>query len=544
MDGLLHDIGVATIAATAVGVVAHRLKQPIILAYLVAGALIGPIGFGWVATRENIEIIAELGLVLLLFIIGLEMDLKQLVASGRQLLITGFLQFPLCAGIGWLAFAAAGFTSREALYLALACALSSTAIVVKLLYDKQETDTIAGRITIGVLIVQDLFAILVLAFQPNFDQPEVMPVVKALAGAASLLIGGFVVSRFALSRVFGWIARSPEMVVATSIGWCALVAGTAGAIGLSKEMGALIAGLSISAFPYSLHVTAKTLPLRDFFLTLFFISLGMMLQLPTSVLAWSVPLVVGVVVVTRFVVVTPLLLLTGAGWRTGFISALNLAQVSEFSLVIVALGVTVHKHVGTDLLQILIYSMAITSVLSSYAIQGNHGLYRLFERGLRACGLLRHALGDEVADARHFHVVILGYHRIAPALIERLAETSPELLTTVRVVDYNPEVIKRLKARGIDAIFGDLASLDTLHHAHLEHARVVISTIPDSLLKSTTNAALVRAVRTLAPNARIIVPAEMPEQETVLRAAGADEVIMPAALVGHELARLIEQVEV
>ena len=220
MEGLLHDIGVATIAATAVGVVAHRLKQPIILAYLVAGALIGPVGFGWVATRENIEIIAELGLVLLLFIIGLEMDLKQLAASGKQLLITGFLQFPLCAGIGWLAFAAAGFTSREALYLALACALSSTAIVVKLLYDKQETDTIAGRITIGVLIVQDLFAILVLAFQPNFDKPEVMPVVKALVGAGALLVGGFAAVNRLKTLIF-WIltvknAYSPRVVCTVS----------------------------------------------------------------------------------------------------------------------------------------------------------------------------------------------------------------------------------------------------------------------------------------------------------------------------------------
>lgn len=544
MSGLLHDIGIATIAATAVGVIAHRLKQPIILAYLVAGALIGPLGFEWVATRENIKIIAELGLVLLLFIIGLEMDLKQLVASGRPLLVAGFLQFPLCAALGWVVFAAAGFASRESLYLALACALSSTAIVVKLLYDKQETDTIAGRITIGVLIVQDLFAILVLAFQPNFAQPSLLPVVKALVGAGALLLGGFLVSRFVLSRVFGWIARSPEMVVATSIGWCALVAGVAGAMGLSQEMGALVAGASISAFPYSLHVTAKTLPLRDFFLTLFFISLGMQLKLPTADLAWSVPLIVAVVVSTRFLVVTPLLLVTGGGWRTGFISALNLAQVSEFSLVIVALGVSPHGHVGEGLLQMMIYAMAVTSVLSSYAVQANHGLYRLFERCLRGFGLLRRVGDDPAVELVHHHIVVLGYHRIAPAVIARLAETSPELLATVRVVDYNPEVIKQLKARGIDAVFGDLASLDTLHHAHLEHARVVISTIPDSLLKSTTNAALVRAVRTLAPTAQIIVPAETPEQEPALRAAGADQVVLPSSLVGHELVRLIEQVEV
>jgi Kef-type K+ transport system membrane component KefB len=280
MHELLPDIGVAVLAATLLGLVAHWTRQPIILGYLVAGALIGPrLGFSLVHDQASIEVISEMGLILLLFIIGLEMNVKALLASGRQLLIAGFGQFPLCALLGVGLFAALGYglkgQSSDGLYLALMCGLSSTAVVVKLLYDKGELDTLPGRMTLGVLVIQDVFAIFILAFQPNFANPGVGPVVKAVVGTVVLLAAGFALSKYVLRRVFASIARAPEMVVAVSIGWCAAVAGAAGAMGLSKEMGALVAGLSIAAFPYSIHVTAKTLPLRDFFLTLFFVSLGM-----------------------------------------------------------------------------------------------------------------------------------------------------------------------------------------------------------------------------------------------------------------------------
>jgi len=542
VHSLLHDIGIATIAATVVGVLAHRLRQPIILAYLAAGALIGPVGLGWVAAGENIEVISEIGLVLLLFIIGLEMDLRQLVASGRQLLVAGGGQFLICLALGLGFFPLVGWAGagRDGLYLAIACALSSTAIVVKLLYDKFETDTLAGRVTIGVLVMQDLFAILVLAFQPNFDHPALLPVVEALAKSVALTAGGFLVSRYLLRRVFTWIARSPEMVVATSIGWCALVAGVAGRIGLSQEMGALVAGVAISTFPYSIHVTAKTLPLRDFFLTLFFIALGMKISRPTIDLLWQVPLIVGFVWVSRFITVYPLLKLTGSGRRTAFIASLNLAQISEFSLVIVALGVDTHQHVGAQLLETLIYAMAATSVLSSYAIQASHRLFGVWDRLLSTLGR-RADRPDAEADGTEGHtIVLLGYHRVARAVIDRLAEHSPELLARTLVVDFNPEALAGLRARGLGGVFGDLASLDTLHHARLHHAKVIVSTLPDMLLKGTTNLALVKAVRALAPEAAIVAMADVPEQVAALTAAGATEVVLPSTLVGTEVVRLLE----
>src|SRR5688572_8544566 len=362
-NALLPDIGVAVLAATLLGLIAHWTRQPIILGYLVAGAVIGPnLGFKLVHEQESVEVISEIGLILLLFIIGLEMNVKALLASGRQLLVAGFGQFPLCALLGAGLFAALGYGLKgehsDGLYLALMCGLSSTAVVVKMLYDKGELDTLPGRMTLGILVIQDIYAIFILAFQPNFDNPPLMPTLKSIGGTVVLLLAALLVSKFVMQRVFASIARSPEMVVAVSIGWCAAVAGLAAWMNLSKEMGALIAGLSIAAFPYSIHVTAKTLPLRDFFLTLFFVSLGMQISAPRADLTGTILLLVGFVVASRFLSIYPLLRLSGAGRRTAFVSSLNLAQMSEFSLVIASLGVT-YGHIGAETVGVAIYAMSV-----------------------------------------------------------------------------------------------------------------------------------------------------------------------------------------
>src|SRR6187551_103744 len=202
---LLPDIGIAILAATLLGLVAHWTRQPIILGYLVAGAIIGPtVGIKLIKDRQNVEIISELGLILLLFIIGLEMNIKALLAAGRQLLVAGFGQFLVCVALGAAVFGVFGFPLKgvpaDGLYLALMCALSSTAVVVKLLYDKGELDTLPGRMTLGVLVIQDIFAIFILAFQPNFANPTVGPVLKAIAGTVLLVAAGFFFSKYILGR--------------------------------------------------------------------------------------------------------------------------------------------------------------------------------------------------------------------------------------------------------------------------------------------------------------------------------------------------------
>jgi Kef-type K+ transport system membrane component KefB len=542
---LLSDIGLAILTATIVGLIAHWLRQPIILGYLVAGAVVGPLGLRWISAGESIEVISEIGLVLLLFIIGLEMNLKSILAAGKQLMVAGFGQFLACValGVGFFALLGFGFSgvSSDGLYLALMCGLSSTAVVVKLLYDKQELDTLPGRLTLGILVIQDIYAIFVLAFQPNFANPTVLPILKAIGGSALLLVAGFLISRYVLGRVFASIARAPEMVVAVSIGWCAAVAGAANAMGLSKEMGALVAGLTIAAFPYSIHVTAKTLPLRDFFLTLFFMSLGMKITPLKGDMVMVIGAIVLFAVASRFITIYPLLKLSGAGRRTAFITSLNLAQISEFSLVIASLGV-VYKHISPGTVAVTIYAMAITCVMSSYAIRFSHPLYLAFDRLMGRIGFGRAGESDEVAQGHSDRpVVLLGFHRTSQALLDLVETEQPSLMHSFKVIDFNPENLRKLKERGVEGTFGDLGSLDTLHHAHLHDARLIVSTIPDMLLKGTNNLALVKGLREIAPHAAIVAMADDDRHETELLAAGATMTVKPYDLTAERLVSVAQR---
>ncbi len=545
MHHLLGDIGTAILAAAVLGLVSYWLRQPIILAYLVAGALVGPqIGFGWVRESQSIEVISEIGLVLLLFVIGLEMNVKELLASGRQLLVAGLGQFPICALVGVALFGLLGYGlkggSIEGLYFALLCGLSSTAIVVKLLYDKGELDTLPGRLTLGVLVMQDIYAIFLLAFQPNVANPSLGPIVMSVLGTVGLMAGGVLVSKHILKRLFLSIAMSPEMVLAVSAGWCVTVCTSAVGLGLSKEMGALVAGVSISAFPYSIHVTAKTLPLRDFFLTLFFVSLGMKIISPTWGMVWPVIGISAFVVLSRFLSVYPLVMIAGGGRRAAFVSSINLSQISEFSLVIATLGVQ-YQHIGEQTVATIIYAMALTAAVSSYGIRYSHRLYLVFDRVMSRVRPGASA-GQQLPSGGEGHdIAILGYHRGARAVVEAIARSQPALLSRIMVVDFNPVVLEELKAKGVFGMFGDISSLETLEHAHLGQAKVILSTIPDLLLRGIDNLGLVRLCKAVAPHAAIVATANDEGHERRLRAEGATYVVRFYELVGECLAGFVSQ---
>lgn len=546
MHGLLYDIGIAIIAATFVGFITHKLKQPIILGYLVTGAIIGPqIGLGLVSESESIEIISEIGLILLLFIIGLEMNPQKLLSSGKQLIITGVGQFVLCVllGVGFFSLFNYSFEGKnlEGLYLALLCALSSTAIVVKILYDKFESDTLHGRITLGILIIQDVWAILLLALQPNLADPYIPAIIIAILKTIFLVVAGLLISRYILKYVFESIINAPEMVVLMSIGWCSFVAFSAGYLGLSKEMGALIAGVSISTFPYSIHVTAKTLPLRDFFLTLFFISLGMKMVAPTSEIITMAAILVGFIFVSRFATIYPLIKMTGGGRRTSFIASLNLSQISEFSLVIAALGIS-YGHVQPQLVALLIYAMAFSSVISSYAIKYNHQVFTFYDRISKHLGIHSKSETVDTNDDHGEHpIVILGYHRAARALVNRIKEHNPSMLEKIMVIDFNTEILKEVDKDGMTGVFGDINSLDTLHHAHVDKAKLILSTLPDLLLKGTSNKQIVKLCRMLTKDAIIVATADTAHQADELKTVGATEIIFPYEMVGEYLLHHIEK---
>lgn len=534
MHHLIEDLGITFLIATVVGYIVERLKQPAIVAYLIGGVIIGPeIGPQLVTSTENIETISEIGLILLLFIVGLEMHPAHLVSIIRRVYLAGIGQFILTVISGVLFFSSLGFaltgSNLEALYFALAASLSSTAIVIKIFTDKLQIDSHSGKLTVGILLFQDIWAILLLAIQPNLANPGALPIALAL-GKSVVLVGlAFLVSKYVLEKVFAPVSRSPEIIIMLSIGWCVAVAGSARLMGLSMEMGALIAGVAISTFPYSFHVTAKIMPLRDVFLTLFFISLGMKIPFPDVRYIWPVSILVAFTIASRFIIIIPLSLAGKTNFRNAFIASLNLAQISEFSLVITALGVS-YRHIRQETMGAVLFAMAFTSVISSYLIKYNHQIYVLFERLLTGTGIRRKTAILSPEDFKPHAgrpITVLGYHRGAQALIEFVSLRKPELLSQILVIDFNLETVRELEARKIAYFYGDVSHADTLIHAGIGETKIIISTIPDILLKGTSNAKLVQMCRALNPQAFVIATADVNQQIPELKKAGASEVMLP-----------------
>jgi Kef-type K+ transport system membrane component KefB len=555
---LLNNVALCIGVAAALAVIASRWKQPPIIAYLAAGVLIGPeIGLQWITDQQTIEVLSEVGLILLLFIIGLEIDLKKLRASGKPVITTGILQFVLCTGLGLPVFAALGFRlgDQEGVggqfglaYIAATTALSSTLIVVKLLYDKFELDTLPGRITLGVLVFQDIWAIILLALQPNLLNPQVGPLAASLGKGIILVAASLLLSRYFLPSLFRSIAKLPELVLLASLAWCFIVSGGAHFAGLSREMGALIAGIALSTFPYNLDVIAKVTSIRDFFVTLFFVALGMRIPMPSVSLVAIAALSSCFLIASRFVSIVPVLYMLGYGHRVSLLPAINLSQMSEFSLVIASLGLAL-GHIDHDLVSLIILIFVITSTTSTYMIQFSHPLYQLLSRMLAR--LWVHDIDAQAAgaEARSNHtgkrVVFLGFFREASSVLYDLEQRSSDdgrgaFLDDVLVIDFNPEVHAELRRREIHCIYGDIAHMETLFHAEIHHAELVISTIPDAILKGTTNARLLDQVRHLSPQAKVIVTAESIRRALDLYQRGADYVFVPRLHSAPLMAEVIE----
>lgn len=549
MHGLIRDITFSIVAAWLLGLIAQKFRQPILLAYLVAGFALGPAGSGMIESTESISAISELGLIFLLFMIGLEIDLKKIASAGRSITLTALVQICVGATLGVLFFRLCGFGlgggAWDALYLGVAGALSSTVIIVKVLYEKQELDTLTGRITLGVLVLQDLAAILFLAVQPNLENLAPGILLLSFVRVVLLVAAALILSRYVLPAIFRRVARSPELVQVGALAWCFLVGELGERLHLSREMGALIAGVALSTFPYALDVTAKVTSLRDFFVTLFFVGLGMQIPHPTPLLVGWALVFAAFVIVSRFVTTFTPLHLMRQGLRTSLVPAINLGQVSEFSLVILALGALAHHLADPSTTGMVALAFTLLAAVSTFGMSKSDGLTRTLIPWLKKRGLrdLDFNNDDVHADGAHGHgksrVIFLGFFRTASSLLEEMQRHAPDLIGDTAVVDFSPVAREGLIDRKVRVIYGDVSQRDTLLHANIEHAEVLICTVPDSLLKGTTNERLVRMLRGLNPKAQIIATAEVLAQADALLAAGANYVSIARL---HEATDLLEAV--
>jgi Kef-type K+ transport system membrane component KefB len=516
----------------------------------VAGFVLGPYGLKWVQSQQSISIIAELGLIFMLFMIGLEIDLKKIARSSNTILVTSAVQIFGCFALGLALFLLLrvlfGGSPFDALYLAAAVSLSSTVIIVKVLYDKFELDTLPGRITLGVLVMQDLVAIIFLALQPSLNDLQLNVALLSMLRVAALLTATLLISRYTLPHLFQLIAHLPELVLVGALAWCFAVAEFADFLGLSRVMGALIAGVSLSTFPYATDVTAKVTSLRDFFITLFFVGLGMTIPLPTPSVLGLALIVAAFTWASRFVTVFPALYAMRQGLRASLLPAINLAQVSEFSLVLLQVGVQ-SGHTAPGIAGAVTTAFVVLAVLNTFVMMRSDAVTRRFIPVLKRLGLrdldLDDATTEESLATRKRRILVLGFYRIASSFIAELERRQSVLRDRVVVVDFNPQVFRALQERGAKVHYNDISNADSLMHAGVIDAEIVISSVPDSLLKGTTNEKLVRHVRSVNPTAKIIATAEVLTDAQILYDAGADYVTVARLDQANELIDVITAAE-
>ncbi len=547
LPSLVHDIGYSILLAGVLAIGFTKLKIPTIAAFLLAGVIVGPIGAKLVTDPGNIDTIAQLGLVLLLFLIGLEIDIRKLLASGKTLILTGVLQFPLSIAFGFiiaklliiLGIGGELLTSGPyvPLYIGFVVAASSTLLVVKLFQETFQLDTVVGRISLGILIFQDIWAIIVIALQPNFSNPAIGPILLSFLGIGILTAIAVLFAKYVIPIGFKWIAKMPELILVASISWCFIVVfvgmnldaftetvfGFNWHLAVGASMGALIAGASIANLPYSTEIVGKVGIVKDFFVTLFFVGLGMSIPIPSglSVLVLAVILAV-MALLARYLIFFPLLYFTGLDRRNSMVASTRLAQISEFTLVIAFLGVGL-EHITGELNSVIIFAFVITALLTPT-------LYKQADAIHDKLGPLLGKLGFKVPaakakeDEESYSLALLGFHRVASSLLHELKKTHPEVLERMLVVDFNVNIHPRIAEYGPTVKYGDLSNTETLHHAGVDKAKTIICTIQDDLLKGTSNLKIVEALHHINPVATIIVNAIDLQESKRLYEAGADYV--------------------
>ena len=366
----------------------------------------------------------------------------------------------------------------------------------------------------------------------------------AFGNVILLLAVAFLASRYVLPPVFRAVARQPELVLVGALAWCLALAGFAGWLGLSTAMGALIAGVMVSTFPYTLDVVAKVTSIRDFFVTLFFVGLGMKIPMPTWHYAlWTIFFCL-FLIGSRLVTVFPPLYCMRQGYRVSLLPTINLCQMSELSLVLLALG-NRSGDVSDNIVGIAAFSFALLAVDSTYAIFKNDYILQKAVPWLNKIGFRDLDEGAPADDAgeKPKRICLLGFSWTASSLLEEISRERPDLLPETVVVDFNPNVYEQLRQRGLRVVYGDITQRDTLHHAGVPHAELIICSLPNMVLKGADNLKMLRQLRELNQHAQIVVHAELLSDIPILYATGANYVTAPRLVEAADLLQAIEAAE-
>lgn len=523
-------------AASVAGIIARIFKQPLLVGYLFAGFALAALGV--IDQGESLVVLGKVGVALLLFLLGIDMKLSELPVIGKVALITGLGQILVTSTIGFIIARLLGYPVLPAVYIATALTFSSTIIIVKLLSEKNDLSSLYGRIIVGFLLVQDLIAILILMFLAGLSDGGfgLSGYFLVVAKGFGLLVSVWLLSKKVLPSIFSRIIdQSTELIFVAAVAWALGVAAfVGGPLGFSIEIGGFLAGLALSNLPDHLQISTRTRPLRDFFLTIFFIVLG------TNLLVGSInQLILPVLVFSVFVLVgNPLIFLMIMGLmgyrkRTSFMASVTTAQVSEFSLILMAMGLSA-GHILEAHAAVVVLVGVITMTLSTYLILGADRIYSRLEKILSIFERKKPAeIHLSEALPKKGHIVLVGSHRTGATLLPLLKKSGRDYV----VVDFNPSLASRLIDDKVPVLFGDITDIDILESANVLGAKLVISTTSDF----HDSLALLSYLKRGKSKAAIVLKASSKNEAIALYKKGADYVIVPEILAGEYIRHLFSE---
>ena len=540
MDNIFIQLAIILGASSLLGYVTHKLKLPILIAYLLVGLIIATVSGFNLKDSGVLQFLPEIGIAFVLFLVGMELDLREIRSLGKVILMASTLQIIISSIAGFAIAGALGFGSVEALYLGLGLAFSSTIIVVKLLLEKNDLNSLYGKLSIGILLLEDLIAVLILLgltvspslFQFGFQQA--FPIVTFVLKVILLFGATVVINRYVLPRIFDEVSESAELLFLSAIAWCFIYVAFALTLGFSVVIGAFLAGIGLASSPYHYQIQGKVKPLRDFFVTLFFVYLGT--QVNFSDLEQVYPAIIAFTIYAVLAKPVIFLLVLGSfGFRkhTMFQTSINLSNISEFSLIIMVVGLQM-ALVSANSITVIAVSLILSTVISSLMISRSAGLYKHVKSVLTF--FERKTPYKLIEETSHYdlkdHVVVIGVQQVGESLIKYFQKMS----ITQIALDFNPYQVEKLIKSKIPVVFGDMGDPEVLEILNLDEAKMIISTVPDLI----NNKLLIEEVKVLNLHIPIIVRADSIKEAKSLYKFGASFVFVPDLVSGEYLVEMLQ----
>lgn len=533
------EISLLLAATTIISIFTKRLKQPLVVGYILSGIIVGPYFLNILESQHELEFFSKIGIVLLLFIVGLHLNPKVIKEVGNVSLITGLGQVIFTSVIGFIIALFLGIEMIAALYVAIALTFSSTIIILKLLADKRDLQKLYAKIAIGFLLVQDIVATFILigvtVFSQNSGESLLTSVGATLLKGLGIFIAVIIFNHFLMPKLTKFTAKSQELLFLFSLSWGIGLAAIFAVSGFSIEIGALIAGVMLSTTPYAEEISSRMKPLRDFFITIFFILLGSQLII-TDITSLIVPaLILSVfVLIGNPIIVIVLMNLLGYNKRVGFMAGLTVAQISEFSLILASLGFRI-GHISQETMSLLTLVGLITIAGSTYLILYAEKIFPRIKKLLVFLELVKKKQSQKGSVEELYSALLFGYDRVGHNFVSVLQEQSEDFV----VIDFNPNSIQKLQELDIPCIYGDASDVEFLEELPIRKPKLAISTIPDF----ETNKLILNFLLERNKKVQFIPIAHTSKEAKKLYELGAAYVVVPHHLGAEFAAKLIKKLK-